>query len=85
MKFVFSVSFYQFRKWTEMWLANRDKIVFLQLDMQDTGIQITLSTWARPTEVFRVLALEVQLLFSVYELHTRLAQSNEIRLYGTDF
>jgi len=53
--------------------------------MQLIGIQITLSTWVPPTEVVRVLALEVQLLFSVYELHTRLGLSNEIRVYGTDF
>jgi len=59
-----------------MWLANKDEIIFLQLDMQLSGIQITLSTWFRPTEVVRVLALEVQFLFSVYELHTRLALSN---------
>ena len=78
-------SVYQFRIWTEMWLANRDEIIFLQLDMQLTGIQITLSTWVRPTDVVRILALEVQLLLSVYELHTRLALSNEIRVYRTDF
>jgi len=61
------------------------KKIFFQLCMQITGIQITLSTWVRPNKVVRVLALEVQRLLSVYKLHPRLALSNEIRVYGTNF
>jgi len=66
------------------WFANRIETNFLELDMQLTGIQITLSTCVRPTEVVRVLAFEVQLLFSVYELHTCLPLNNEIRVYLID-
>jgi len=52
--------------------------------MQLIGNQSSPCTWFRPTEVVRVLTLEVQPICSVYELNTRLALSNQIRVYGID-
>jgi len=52
--------------------------------MQLIGNQNSLRTCVRPTDDFRVLTLEVHPICSVYELNTRLALSNEIRVYGTD-
>ena len=53
--------------------------------MQLIGNQKSLRTCVRATEDARVLTLEIQTISSVYELDTRLALSNEIRVYGTDF
>jgi len=55
---------------------------FLQLDMQVIVNQRRIRTWFRPTEVFRVLTVSIQPICSVYELDTRLALSNEIRIYA---
>jgi hypothetical protein len=48
------------------------------------GNQKSLRICVPPTEDIRVLTLEIQLISSVYEFDTRLALSNEIRVYGTD-
>jgi len=48
--------------------------------MKLIGNQNSLRTYVRPTEVVRVLTLEVQPTCSVYELDKRLALSNEIRV-----
>jgi len=45
--------------------------------------QNSLSTSVRSTEDVRLLTLEVQCISTVYEVDTRLALSNEIRVYGT--
>jgi len=68
----------------ETWLANWDEIIILELHKQLIGNQNNLRTWVWPTEDIRVLTLEVQPLSTVYELDTRLALSNEIRVYETD-
>jgi len=68
----------------ESWLENRDEIIVLLFDMQLIGNQNNLRTWVRPTEIVRVLTLEVQPISSVYVLDTRFALTNEIRVYGTD-
>jgi len=68
----------------ETWLAKRDEIIVLKLDMQLIGNQKSLRTWVRPNEDVSVLTQEVQPISSVYELDTRLALSNEIRVYGID-
>ena len=66
----------------ESWLENGDEIIVLQLDMQLIFNQNRIRTWFRPTEVFRVLTVYIQPICSVYELDTRLALSNEIRIYA---
>jgi len=38
--------------------------------MQLIGNQNSLRTWIRPTEDFHVVTLELQPVFSAYELHT---------------
>jgi len=65
-------------------LQNSDEQIALQLEMQLIGNQVSLRTCVRPTEGGRVLILEKQPISSVYEFDTRLALSNEIRVYGTD-
>ena len=61
----------------------RDEIIILELDMQLICNQNSLSTSVRSTEDVRLLTLEVQCISTVYEVDTRLALSNEIRVYGT--
>jgi len=68
----------------ETWLTNRDEIIGLEIDMQIIGKQNSLSTWFRPTEIFRVLTLEIQPIRAVYGLDTLLALSNEIHVSGTE-
>ena len=53
--------------------------------MQLIGNQRSLRTCVRPTEVFHVLTLEIQPISSVYEVDTRLALSNAIRVYRRTF
>jgi len=65
------------------WLAIRDEITVLELDMQLIGNQNSRRKWVRTTEDIRVLALEVQPISSVYDLDTRLALSNEILVFSS--
>jgi len=46
--------------------------------------QKSLRTCVRATEDIRVVTLEIQPISSVYVFDTRLALSNEKRVYGTD-
>jgi len=68
----------------ETWLANRDEIIILELDMQLVGNQNSNYTRVRATEDIRVLTLEVHRYGTVYEVDTRLELLNEISVYGTD-
>jgi len=68
----------------EKWLTNKDEITVLEVDMQLIGNQNSLRTWVRPTEIFRLLTLDIQTIRSVYEHETRRALSNEIRVNGSD-
>jgi len=52
--------------------------------MQHFGNQNSLRTWVRPTEIVRLLTLEIQPIRSVYELDTHRALNNEIRVNGTE-
>jgi len=52
--------------------------------MQLIGNQKSLRKCVRRTENDRLLTLEIQPISSVYEFDTRLALSNEKRVYGTD-
>jgi len=70
--------------WLQTRLENSDELIALQLEMQLISNQKSLRTCVRPTENVRVLPLEIQPVSSVYEFHTRVALSNEIRIYGTD-
>jgi len=68
----------------ETWVANRDEIIVLELDMQLMCNQNSLRSWVRPTEIVRVFTLEVRPISWIYELDTRIALCNEIRVYRTD-
>jgi len=52
--------------------------------MQLIGNKGSLRTCVRPTEDVCVLTLEIMPISSVTEFDTRLALSNEIRVYGTE-
>ena len=65
-------------------LKNSDELIALQLEMQLIGNQKSLRTCVRLTDIVRVLRLEIQPISPVYKFDTPLAQSNEIRVYGTD-
>jgi len=65
-------------------LENSDELIALELEMQLIGNQKSLRTCVRRTEDVRVLTLEIHPISSVYEFNTRLALSNEKRVYGTD-
>jgi hypothetical protein len=53
--------------------------------MQLIGNQNSFRMKVRRTEHVRISTLQIKPICSVYELHTQLAISNGIRLYGTDF
>ena len=65
-------------------LQNSDELITLEFELQLIGNQKSLRTCVPPTVDVRVLTLEIQLISSVYEFDTRLALSNDIRVYGTD-
>jgi len=52
--------------------------------MQLIGNQNSLRTWVRPTEIVRLLTLDIQTIRSLYEHETRSALSNEICVNGSD-
>jgi len=74
---------YLYWTWTGIMTREWGEIIVSNLEMQLIFNQNRIRTWFRPTEVLRVLTLEIPPICSVYEIDTRLALINEIRVYGT--